>query len=60
MKKELNIGLEFIYGWWDKYFYSNHRKPSVPCDDELERVYLERKRFLFEHFGRFGVGEENP
>ncbi|MBI4026441.1 MAG: hypothetical protein HY360_15760, partial [Verrucomicrobia bacterium] len=46
--------------WWDQHFYSKYAKPAVASDEELERVYLQRKRFLFEHFGEFGIGEEHP
>jgi uroporphyrinogen-III decarboxylase len=60
MRKDLHIALSFISGWWSEHFYRTHRRPVVPSDDELERVCLERRRFLFEQFGRFGIGEENP
>ncbi|NJD04387.1 MAG: hypothetical protein FIA99_17735 [Ruminiclostridium sp.] len=62
MKKDLNIVLTCTTGWWNKYFYEEgkHREPCEASDDELERVYLERKRFLFEKFGEYGVGEEIP
>ena len=46
--------------WWDKYFYSKYEKPAFASDGEFERVYLQRKRFLFENFGEFGIGEEQP
>lgn len=50
----------FLYDWWDKNFYPGHKRPEAANDGEFERVYLERKRFLFEKFGEFGIGEEKP
>lgn len=60
MDKKIAVTLSMISKWWKKNYYQDHYKPAVPSDEELERVYLERKRFLFEHFGAFGIGEENP
>ena len=60
MKKEIPILIYFMNEWWSKHFYNTHRRPEKPADDELVRVYLERKKFLFENLGEFGFGEEKP
>lgn len=60
MPKRIPINVNFLYDWWDKNFYVRHKRPEVVNDSEFERVYLERKRFLFEKFGEFGIGEEKP
>lgn len=60
VKNKFPIMLYYMYEWWDKYFYSKYKKPCEASDDELDRVYLQRKRFLFENFGELGFGEEYP
>ena len=60
MDKKINVTLSMISKWWNENYYRDHYKPALPLDEELERVYLERKRFLFENFGEFSIGEENP
>jgi hypothetical protein len=54
------ITLSFINKWWSGNYYSSHERPVTPSDDELAKLYLARKRFFFDHFGEFGVGEQEP
>ena len=58
--KKLSVSVYFMVEWWDKYFHNKFPRPEKPCQDALDALYLARKRFLFEHFGRFGLGEEFP
>lgn len=60
MKTDFNISVTFSYNWFEKYFFSQYVKPIEPSDDELERLYLQRKEFLFKSFGSLGIGEEKP
>lgn len=60
MTSPMTLNISFLYDWWEQYFFAGHLKPEAATDSEFERVYLERKRFLFEHFGEFGLGEEHP
>ena len=50
----------FINEWWHENFFTGHAAPQSRGPEELDRIYLERKRFLFENFGEFGQGEEEP
>ena len=56
----MNFTISFMARWWETYFYSKYEKPLFASDDEFERVYFQRKRFLFENFGDFDIGEEYP
>ena len=49
-----------MFEWWKAYFYSQYPMPDTPSDAALERVYLQRQKFLYEHFGEFGIGDPNP
>jgi len=60
MQRDIPITLTFMSRWWEQHFYSSFERPAAASDDELERVSLQRQRFLFEHFGDFGIGEEHP
>jgi hypothetical protein len=60
MKRDIPVTVTFMAKWWDKHFYSEYAKPVAATDEEFERVCLQRKRFLFDHFGEFGIGEEHP
>jgi hypothetical protein len=57
---EITISVYFLYEWWNKYFHSAVPRPEYISDDNLDRMYLNRKRFLFDEFGQFGIGEEKP
>ena len=47
--------------WWDKFFHgAGYPRPIIKCDDALDAMYLARKKFLFEQFGEFSIGEEHP
>ena len=58
--REVRISIYFMWEWWEKYFHCMFKRPEKACDDSLEWMYLMRKKFLFENFGEFGVGEERP
>ena len=49
-----------MYEWWNAHFHAAEPRPARIDDDALDSMYLKRKRFLFEKFGVFGIGEENP
>lgn len=58
--QSFNVSVYFMWEWWEKHFHSKFPRPSEPGDEALDGIYLKRKRFLFEKFGRFGIGEERP
>ncbi|MDR1901287.1 MAG: uroporphyrinogen decarboxylase family protein [Treponema sp.] len=58
--RELTISVYFLYEWWNKYFHNTIPRPQYISDDNLDMMYLNRKRFLFDEFGQFDIGEENP
>jgi len=58
--RELTVSICFVKEWWDRYFHTHFPRPERISDDALDDMYLSRKRFLFEEFGAFGIGEEHP
>jgi hypothetical protein len=60
MDNNIPIRLSFLPDWFDRHFFNRHRRPDEASDEEMGRLYLERKRFLHENFGDFGIGEANP
>ena len=56
----MKITISLLSQWWDRHFYSVYEKPDRVSDDELERVYLQRMKFLYSHYAEFGLGEEDP
>lgn len=58
--QSVNVSVYFMWEWWEKYFHCRSPRPLEPNDDALDGLYLLRKRFLFEQFGQFGIGEEHP
>ena len=58
--KKVKAIFYFINEWWAHNFFTDNAPPAVQSADELDRIYLARKRFLFENFGEFGQGEEHP
>ena len=59
-KEKIKTMFYFTNEWWNQYFFSEHDPPNAKSADELDRIYLQRKRFLYESFGMFGQGEEHP
>ena len=60
MSKNIHISVYFMWEWWEKYYHTQNPRPETANDDALDCLYLGRKKFLFEHFGEFGLGEEHP
>lgn len=60
MPGNIKISVYFMWEWWERHFHSICQRPDKAGDDELVNIYLLRKRFLFEKFGQFGIGEETP
>ena len=60
MGRQVTISIYCMFEWWKAYFYDHYPMPEVPSDKALERIYLERQKFLYEHFGEFGIGDPNP
>ena len=58
--RDLTVSIYFMWEWWEQYFHKNIPRPGVVDEDALDTIYLKRKRFLFEEFGGFGIGEEIP
>ena len=56
----INTVIYFAHEWWNDFFHSTHERMNNMSYDELDRIYLQRKRFLFEEFGAFGFGEDKP
>ena len=54
----VNVG--FLPDWFERHFFDRYARPAEASDEEMARLYLERKRFLYDHFGEFGIGEEKP
>lgn len=60
MPRSVTISLYCMYEWWQAFFYDHYPRPAVPSDSALEQVYLARQKFLYEHFGSFGIGDPAP
>ena len=60
MNSRITISIYCMFEWWKAYFYNHYPMPEIPSDAALERIYLERQKFLYEQFGEFGIGNPNP
>lgn len=60
MASDLPVHLSFLPGWYDAHFFTTHERPPAATDEAQERLYLQRKRFLHDHFAEFGIGEADP
>ena len=60
MTRSFSVHISFMPDWFEAHFSGQHRRPAAASDDELERLYLKRKRFLHDSFREFGIGEETP
>ncbi len=56
---KLPVSVYFTAEWWDRHYHSTTPRPQQKCQQGLEDMYLGRLRFLFEEFGRFGLGDQN-
>jgi len=54
------VSLYFTPEWWDAYYHPHAPRPESPSEAALETLYLGRQRFLFETFGAWGLGAEQP
>ena len=57
---EMPVSIYFTAEWWDRHYHERSPRPAVPSQGALEEMYLGRRRFLFEEFGSFGIGDERP
>ena len=60
MVKDIGISIYFMWEWWEKHFHNLYPRPQIVCDEELDRLYMGRKKFLYDNFSEFGIGEEIP
>jgi len=60
MSRKVLISVYCMFEWWKKYFYCSFPVPEHPSDAALEKIYLARQKFLYERYGRFGIGSPNP
>ena len=56
----LPVDIYFMGEWWDEHYQKYHGYPAGIDWDWLDATYLGRQRFLYEHFGQFGLGQERP
>ncbi len=56
----ISINVGFLPDWFEWHFFDSYPKPAEASDEEMARLYLGRKRFLYDHFGEFGVGDAKP
>jgi len=59
-RKTLRVSIYFVWQWWERYYQKAHDRPSVIDIDWLDETYRGRQRFLYDHFGQFGIGQETP
>ena len=59
-RKPLPVSIYCVWQWWEQHYQHQHGRPEHIDYDWLDRHYLGRRRFLFEQFGRFGLGAEKP
>jgi hypothetical protein len=58
--RDLPVSLYMVWQWWERYYQAQRGRPERIDEDWLDAVWLGRQRFLFEQFGRFGLGNEKP
>ncbi|MDO9465314.1 MAG: uroporphyrinogen decarboxylase family protein [bacterium] len=58
--KPLPVNIYFVWQWWEKYYQRFHERPSAINMNWLDETYKGRQRFLYDEFGQFGIGQENP
>ena len=54
--KKLPVSLYCVWQWWDKHYQNAHGRPDTIDMDWLDKTYLGRQKFLFDHLGEFGLG----
>jgi hypothetical protein len=59
-RKPLPVSIYCVWQWWEEHYQRRHGRPEKKDYDWLDRHYLGRQRFLFDKFGRFGIGAEKP
>jgi hypothetical protein len=60
MPDELPVSIYFVWQWWEEHYQRARGRPARIDFDWLDETYLGRQRFLYEHFGEFGIGQEAP
>jgi len=58
--RNLPVSIYCVWQWWEQHYQRHHGRPDKIDYDWLDQQYLGRQRFLFEQFGRFGIGQETP
>jgi hypothetical protein len=56
----LPVSLYFMPEWWDRHYHVDKPRASEPSQNALESLYLGRLRFLYEQFGQWEIGQDNP
>jgi hypothetical protein len=59
-KRDLPVSLYMVWQWWERHYQAQRGRPERIDYDWLDNTWLSRQRFLFEQFGRFGLGMEKP
>ena len=60
MAAEVPVSVSFLPDWFERHYFDRQPRPETASDGELARLYLARKRFQFEEFGEFDLGEAQP
>ena len=58
--RPLPVSLYFMPEWWGCHYHAKFPRAAQPSQAALESMYLGRLRFLYEQFGNWGIGKENP
>lgn len=56
----LPVSVYFVWQWWEEHYQRFRGRPQTIDLDWLDETYLGRQKFLFEAFGRFGIGQAEP
>lgn len=56
--KTLPVSIYFVWQWWEKYCLGAVERPTIIDMAWMDKAYIARQRFLYEHFGEFGLGAD--
>lgn len=60
MLKTLPVSIYFVWQWWEKYCRGDAERPATIDFEWMDKAYILRQRFLYEHFAEFGIGADQP
>jgi len=58
--RHLPVSIYLTWEWWEKHYQQAHGRPERVDMDWLDATYLGRQRFLYEQWGRYGLGQAAP